>query len=119
MTFEAKTIFWALVVTLGIVFVLSLEGCTVSGPVHHRQLAMAKTSEYDQGWLRRVEEKPDTEAVALLVGGIVSVITGSPWPAVAGVGSRGLEAVGNGLGRVVAAPAQVLDNLTTSTEVRR
>ena len=120
MSDEVKIILWALLGTAGIVFVLSLEGCTVSGPLHHRQLAISKTSEYDAGgWVRRIEEKPDTEAVALLVGGIVSLATGSPWPAVAGVGSKGLVAVGDGIGRVVSAPAQVLDNLTTTSAEAR
>lgn len=51
---------------------------------------------------------PDRECISAIVGGVTSIATGSPWPAVA----LGLP---RDVGSLISAPAKVADNLTTIT----
>lgn len=64
--------------------------------------------------------EPSADPIKSVVAGAVSVAVPSPWPAVADAGSKGLSvgigAVGSGVGKTVAAPGAVADNLTTRSQ---
>lgn len=95
--------------TAAVVLAVAVAGCAVT--TRHGRVTVCMT-EADGA-------RPDAAAAGVLVGGAVSIVTGSPWPAVAGAGSRGVSAIGEGLGRTAGAPATVLENVTTNTvEVR-